>query len=314
MVALTHNAVRRQLFDVFTIANALGKLNLDVTEADLARVYGWLGTLDHFVSAVFKVEQTFLYPIIDANVRKAKSSDGSPVVLPHMISIEGRHSASTHVMDLLSIARKTRDVATGETSAKIHALRYALDQFGANILDYFATMELFVPKLLKKALRNGPKDKMKLEKKLFQFLLAEPHGAMLAALLMQCIESKSRRNDFLTRNIKKAKDRDAFRTHVKRVETTHMQLATTFDSVASRYERTFTVNTFLQHYNANADGKATLQMLGDLDINAESDPTATAAHFVADSPHTSDTFEESEQGSGLNDDVLEVLTPVRNAP
>lgn len=325
MVALTHNAVRRQLYDAFTIANALGKLTLDVAEADLARVYAWMGTLDRFVNAVFKAEDRFLYPVIDTNIRKAKTADGSPVYLPELLSVRGRQKAKLHILELLSSARKTRDVATGETTAKINALRYALDQFGAKILDYFVSMEKFVPKMLKKGLKNGVKEKEKMEKKMFEFFLGEGHGAMLAALLMQCIESRSRRSEFLGRSMKRVKDRESFKLHVKKVEATHMQVAPVFDDVAQQYERRFNVNMFLEQYEADRDGQATLQMLGDIDINddgvrtvevdevdevddEEDDQFVDVAVPVAlPEPDVTDVT-EVEDGVGMDDDVLEVYT------
>lgn len=313
MVALPHNAVRRQLYDAFTIANALGKLNLDVAAADLDRVYAWLGTLDYFISATLAAEDKFLYPIIDANIRKAKTADGNPAYLPEFLSIHGRRSAKAQIRELLTNARKTRDVATGETSAKINALRYALDQFGANVLDYYAAMEKFVPKLLKKSLRNGQKEKDKLERKLFDYLLSESHGTVLAVMLMQCIESRTKRADFIVRNIKKEKDRQIFRAHVKTVEETHMRLASYFDAAASKYERRFNVNTFLEHYDTNTDAQQTLEMLGDIDLNDEEDSAAAAPAAITDGASTQLPEENRSQATpavGLDDDVIEVLTDV----
>lgn len=288
IVTMPHNAVRRQLFDAFLMANALGKLILDVTEADLARVYAWLGTLDAFVKVVFEIEDNFVYPLVDTHVRNARTAAGEPVYLPELLSARGRREAKAHVVDLLSDARKTRDVVTGETVAKVNALRYALDQFGANILDYFSAMERFAPKLLKKAVKHGEREKQKLERKMFEFVLSQPQGAMLGALLTQCIESRNRRKDFIDRNIRKDKHRAQFRAHVKSVENSHMQLARTFDHLATQYERKFNMNTFVQHYDANKDGKQTLEMFGDIDINYD--------------PVDDNDVVEGKEGAGLHVD------------
>lgn len=297
LVALTHNAVRRQLFDAFTIANALGNVALDVSQPDLDRVYAWLGTLYQFVEVVFRVEDLFMYPLVDSNIKKVESSTGGPVYFTELLSVRGRKNAKEMVLDLLDTARKTKDVSKGETMAKIHALRYALDQFGANILDYFAAVEKFVPKLFKKTLRNGPKEKLRTEKKLFEHMLAQTHGAMLASLLLQCVENKTKRAEFVKRNIRKERDRVSFREHVKNVESTHMVLARAFDDVAGRYERRFSVSTFLQHYDAGADGQMTLAMLGDVDINAE----GTGGEYEPEEGET--------RGDALDDDVIEVTLP-----
>ncbi|CAN8067360.1 unnamed protein product [Agarophyton chilense] len=298
IVALPHNAIRRQLCDAFIIANALGKLQLDVADADLARVYAWLGTLEAFVRAVFNAEARFVFPLIDANLQKATTSDGKPACLPELISVRGRVNAQQRIFELLHTARNTRDVATGETVAKINALRYALDQFGANVLDYFAAIERFAPKLFKKALRNGQRQQIKLENKMFDFVHRHQHGSILAALLMQCIESRTTRQQFVDRNLKK-KQRVQFIIDVKRVENTHMTLAPAFDDAASRYEKRFNVHKFLQHYDAQGDSKLTLAMLGETDMNAES------AQLIVDnkSPLEED---DSSRGVALDDDVLEV--------
>lgn len=266
MVAFPHNAVRRQLDDAFLMANALGKMSLDVTETDLQRVYAWLGALEEFVDATLYAEDRFLYPLLDGIVKKKR------VTLPDMLQPRARSDAKQQIRELLYSARKTRDVATGETTAKINALRYALDQFAANILDYYSEMEKFIPKVFKTHLRNGEKEKEKLEKRMLDQMLKEPHGHVMAALLMQCIESRSRRSEFLSRNIKKNSARDDFKIQVKKVQGTHMQLARTFDETATKYERRFSVTTFLQHYGANVNGdEDTLQMLGDVDLNDEDD-------------------------------------------
>lgn len=313
MVSLSHNAIRRQLFDAFTIANALGKMTLDIQEADLARVYAWLGTLHTFVAAILDAQDRLLYPLVDANIKKAKKSDGTPTSLPELLSVRGRKEAKLQILELLEAARKTRDVATGETPAKIVALRYALDQFGANVLDYFASVEKVVPKVLKKVLKHGQKDKDRMEKKLFESLLQSNHGAMLAALLLQCIESRAKRAEFVARCIRKEKDRVAFRAHVKRVEATHMQLARTFDEVADKYQRKFNVTTFLERYDENADEQAqmTLAMLGDMDINEEGDLKADSPPQLVSSPTEGYTDDPNEErGDGLDDDVIEVVAEV----
>eukprot|EP00171_Calliarthron_tuberculosum_P013754 IDg13754t1 len=79
MVALPHNAVRRQLYDAFVMTNALGKMMVDVPDADLARVYAWLGSLERFVDATLFAEQRFLYPLVDKTARKRR------VELPDML-------------------------------------------------------------------------------------------------------------------------------------------------------------------------------------------------------------------------------------
>lgn len=318
IVCLGHNAVRRQLFDAFVIGNALGKLVIDVGDSDLARVYAWLGTLDSFVRVVFEIEDHFIYPLVDTHVKNARTSDGNPVYLPELLSVRGRREAKSHVLDLLSDARKTRDVATGENIAKVHALRYALDQFGANILDYFSAMEKFAPKLFKKSIKNGEREKLKIERKMFEFVLSQPHGAMLAALLTQCIESRNRRRDFIERNIRKDKLRAQFKTHIKSVEGTHMQLARIFDRVASSYERKFNVRAFVKHYDEANHGKTTLEMFRDVDINyepvdnEEGEIGGSAAEH-ADGEHepraeqvTAGDGDEHYQGVGLDEDIIEV--------
>lgn len=306
IVALPHNAVRRQLYDAFVMTNALGKMVLDVPDADLARVYGWLGTLERFVDATLYAEQCFLYPIVDKTARKRK------VELPEMLRPEGRASAKAQILELLSAARKTRDVSAGETGAKINALRYALDQFGANVLDYYSAMEKFLPKFFQEHLRAGEKLKDKIERKTVNQMSNEPQGSQLVVLLMQCIESRSKRSAFLQRHFKKERKRDSFKAEVRQVQATHMQLARVFDQTATKYERVFSVNTFMQHYGAGAnEDEGTLQMLGHVEINEDGEMTVEVrqnvpTELLADMPDISDdhiykTVNEEDEASSPRD-------------
>ena len=131
--------------------NALGKMVLDISSADLARVYGWLSTLERFVVSTIRAEEKFLFPLVGKLARKRRTGSD----LPSILTPGGRTEAKRQVFKLLSDARKTRDVSAGETASKINALRYAQDQFGANILDYYGAMENFLPGFLKEHLRNG---------------------------------------------------------------------------------------------------------------------------------------------------------------
>lgn len=263
VVALPHNAIRRQLYDAYVMTNALAKMALDVTEGDLARVYAWLGSLDRLISALFDAEELYLFPLVDAALRRLRVSYPPDLVLLQ------RTSTKHNILDLLSAARKTRDVATSETRARINALRYALDHFGEAILDYFTFTEGFMPKLFRAGLKNGEKEKLKLERRVFDHLLRQPHGGMLGALLLQCIESRDLRALFLERNIRRDKERELFKEHVRTVEMRHMHLATAFDAVATKYEKRFNVNTFMHCSSRGAQSDIDLRALGDIDLNAE---------------------------------------------
>ena len=335
IVAFPHNAIRRQLYDAYIMANSLGTLTLDVSDSDLDRVYAWLGTLDLFIKAIFNAEHRFLYRLIDKHVTKASTPDGERLYLPESISVLGRQPARANILDLLSKARKTRDVATGEIPGKIKALRYALDEFGKHILHYFSAMETLVPKLFKRSMRprTGNKENERYQKNLFEFLLQQDHGAMLAALLMQCIESRSKRHDFVQRHLKR-RERDSFKQHVKMVEAKHMQLASTFETVATKYTKRFNVKKFLEVYRKNADqvGNETLALLGDTalptyDEYDAADEEPDLKHLTIDEENykpvnangNEDQFEEEDDddfinvvvdvddGKGTDDDVIDVV-------
>lgn len=260
MIALPHNAVRRQLYDAFLIANALTKMVYDVAEADLARVYAWLGSLDRFVTAIFDAEERFLYPLVDSALRRI----GMPC--PARLVMVQRTKTKHEILDLLSATRKTRDVASTEVRARIYALRYAMDQFGERILEYLHFTEGFIPKLFKSGLKNGEKEKLRTERAMFDFLLAQPHGGLLGALLLQCIDDRARRADFVTRNIKRKREREAFDDHIRVVETRHMHLAAAFENTATQYERVYSVHTFMSLCSTDVSKEETLRMIGDVDL------------------------------------------------
>jgi hypothetical protein len=241
-IALPHNALRRELYDAFLIASALEKLVLDVDDAkDLSRVYTWLATLHNLVSALFQAEDLFLYPHVEAVLKRA----GRP--LPEALTALQRSATKHAITDLLSAARKTRDVATGETRARIKALRYALDNFGNALLAYFNDTEAVIPDILAYRSKKPSRELARVERATFNHVLNQPHGGLLATLLVRSIDSRVVCDEFLRRNIKRAKERDAFTSHMAVVRAHHMNLPPAFDDIASRYERIFSVETFLVH-------------------------------------------------------------------
>lgn len=245
IVTLPHNGLRRQLADAYTMANALAKMATDVSPTDLGLVYDWLETLARLLHACFEAEEDFLYPL----VRQAAREVGSPC--PQSLCYPWRNEAKRHISLLLHAALETRDASESETRARIIALRYALDRFGEALLAYFSLKEDFIPNLFRLGFRHGAKEKEKFERTFFTFLLHRPQGGMLAALILQCIESKDLRADFVKRNVRKSKERKLFQHHISTVESRHMRLPLTFHHVATRYERMFDVIAFTNASAAN---------------------------------------------------------------
>lgn len=245
IVTLPHNGLRRQLADAYTMANALAKMATDVSSSDLGRAYAWLHTLAHLLRACFEAEDAFLYPLIWQAARAA----GTPC--PHPLRHAERVETKRAITLLLYAALETRDASETETRARIVALRHALDRFGQALLAYFSLKEAFIPELFRRGLKHGPKEKDRFERSFFSFLLDRPEGAMLAALVLQCIESKELRVDFVKRNVRKSKERKLFQDHTTTVETRHMRLPLAFHHVATRYERLFDVNAFMNASEAN---------------------------------------------------------------
>lgn len=263
LVALPDNAVRRQMLDAYTMANALAKMSHDVAAPDLARVYGWLGTLDGFVCACFEAEERFLYPLVEQASRRLGAA------CPQGLEPRCRVQAKKDIRALLQAAMKTRDVTSSETRGRIKALRYALDQFGEAVLAYFSLKEGFIPKLFRTGLKNGEKEKGRLDRAFFDFLLDQPQGGMMAALVLQCIESRKGRAAFIQRNIKKSKERTLFNQHIRTVENRHMKLPSAFATVSGEYEQLFDVNTFMESAAENPDAARGFDSLcedADLDL------------------------------------------------
>lgn len=214
---------------------------------------------------MFAAEEAALYPLMDAALRRTGRA------APKALVPVQRLSTQNGVLDLLSAARKTRDVATGETPARIAALRYALDRAGEAVLAYFSASETALPPLLRAGLRRGPRDAARAERRFFDALLRRPHGGTLGALLLAGLDRKAARAAFLERNMKSEKERGRFRDHVRLVEARHMRLAPAFEEAAARYERVFSVHLVMDDDGEEAEAERAygLRLLGDVDLNAE---------------------------------------------
>lgn len=258
IVALPNNALRRQLFDAYTMANALAKMANDVATSDLARVYGWLGTLDLFLRACFEAEERFLYPLVE------RASRNSSIPCHAKLLPTVRAQAKVRIVVLLQAAMKTRIVTSCEIRGRITALRYALDQFSNALLAYFAAKEACLPKLFLAGLKRGESKKWRIERRFFSYLLGLPHGGLMGALVLQCIENKETRVAFIQRNIRKRKERSLFQEHIRTVENRHMRLPSTFDSVAAKYERLFSMKMFMETASSIPHAGRGLDSLGEV--------------------------------------------------
>lgn len=245
IVTLPHNAIRKQLADVFTSLIAMNKMALDLTEEDFQLFFRYLQVVADFFKAVLDGEEVALYPSLPGADKK-KKKEGVRVLHENY-----RKQLKKKLFDMLEGVMKyqfTND-ASMDTLAGIQK---ELDVFAKGALDYFVEKEKVFPEMLQKHIRGG-KEKTKYEARLIQFLLQKPKGHQNVCLLIQTLFSKDVRTEFFNRHFPEEEQRTSLMAALEKTESGVCSLTAVFENAATKYEKRFSMGAFMSSYGQDRE-------------------------------------------------------------
>jgi hypothetical protein len=245
IVTLPHNAMRKQMSDVFTSLTAMHKMALDLTEDDFQLFFRYLAAMVDFFKACLEGEEVALYPHMHGE-RKKRGGDGGRV-----LNAEYRGRLKRELCDALDEAMKYRFTHSPAVET-VGSVTAALDRFGKKALDYFSEKEHELPKLLAKAIR-GSKEKTRFEARLIAFFLTKPKGQQLVVLLVQTLFSADVRVEFIGRHFETDDQKCALEKALFETENGLLQIPKAFEDAAQKYERRFSIGTFIEHYGQDRE-------------------------------------------------------------
>mmetsp|Transcript_13291 Transcript_13291/g.33705 ORF Transcript_13291/g.33705 Transcript_13291/m.33705 type:complete len:362 (-) Transcript_13291:362-1447(-) len=165
LFACPHNAVRRELSDLYDVVHAMTKLNLKLTTEDVDSFFRWWAQFRNFLYAVFEVEESVYYPWITSADSLAMDtiSSAERIAMKKKV-VEGIKAIDKYKAEKL----KEPGIMPYQRVAKIVDLA---DKFSAPLLQYFYNEERTLPSIIEKHFK--PSDKIKIDKKTYKFLEEE---------------------------------------------------------------------------------------------------------------------------------------------
>lgn len=254
IVTLPHNAVRKQMSELFTSLNGMNKMSLDLLEEDFQLFFRYLTVVVDFFKLILEGEEAALYPFVGGE-RWKKNDDGNRV-----LNEDYRIGMKNELFSLLDDVLKYRFTHSPSLET-LNNIGIALDSFAKKTLDYFTEKEDFLPKLLAKAIR-GSREKTKYEQRLLTFLLEKPKGHQMVAILLQTLFSADVRAEFISRHFPREEQKTTLLKALSETETGILSLPKVFDAAAKKYERRFSLGTFIEHYGQDRDEEAQTEVVG----------------------------------------------------
>lgn len=254
IVTFPHNAVRKQMSELFTSLIGMNKMSLDLTEEDFQLFFRYLAVIVDFFKLILEGEEAALYPFIGGE-RKKKNEEGIQV-----LNEDYRIGLKNELFLLLDEALKYR-FTNSPSMETLNNIGIALDSFAKKTLDYFTEKERNLPRLLQKAIR-GSREKTKYEQRLIAFLLEKPKGHQMLAILLQTLFSADVRAEFMTRHFPRDEQKATLQKALSETEAGVLSLPKVFDTAAKKYERRFSIGTFMEHYGQDRDEEAQTELIG----------------------------------------------------
>lgn len=248
IVNFPHNAVRKQLADVFLSLIAMNKMALDLTEEDFQLFFRYLQVVTDFFKAILDAEEVALYPHLPGEKKKRKEG-------LRVLDVAYRTSVKKNLFDMLEGILKYRFTNDAAMDTLV-GIQKDLDVFSKVALDYFVEKEEAFPAMLQKHIR-GSKEKTKYEARLISFLLQKPKGHQLVCLLIQTLFSKEVRAEFFNRHFPEEEQRASLKEALANTENGVCSLPRVFESAAAKYEKRFSMGAFIQHYGQDREDAQT---------------------------------------------------------
>lgn len=250
IVNLPHNAMRKQMSDLFSSLAAMSKMALDLTEDDFQLFFRYVTVIVDFFKALLEGEEVALYPHIHADSALRKKGRKNEPGL-ECLSSDYRIALKKDLFEHLDEALKYRFTHTPSIET-LENVQEALDKFSSKALDYFSEKERDLPSLLAKAIR-GNKEKTRYESRLLGFLLEKPKGHQLVCILMQTLFSEDVRAEFVERHFATQEQKESLEKALNETENGLLTLPDAFQEAAKKYEKRFSVKAFMDHYGQDRE-------------------------------------------------------------
>ncbi|KAA8493027.1 hypothetical protein FVE85_9299 [Porphyridium purpureum] len=176
VVAWPHNAIRRELQDMYYLVASMQKRVLDLTHEDIEDFYDWFSIFEMFVQWYFQYEEKLLMPWVEA----ATSLNGA---LEERRRIALKESLVGRLDDIFSCQDRFANLPAGEV---LPALVVAVDKFSPPLLEYMGEQEKSLPPALLQVYSAGDKDRY--DERVFEFVRNSEDNHLIMHLLLRPVK------------------------------------------------------------------------------------------------------------------------------
>jgi len=157
--ALYHNALKKELQDMYSIVESMYKFQINLGFEDIERFYSWWEVFEGFIIDFFDIEEHVIYPYISERAPLGQTK----VSKTERSLLKGRMSRVLREIDEMEDSFMNRP--PGEMLPRFVEF---LDNFSPKLLGYFHLEETIMPNLLQKHFQ--PDDRARIQSRVYDFL------------------------------------------------------------------------------------------------------------------------------------------------
>mmetsp|Transcript_15436 Transcript_15436/g.41434 ORF Transcript_15436/g.41434 Transcript_15436/m.41434 type:complete len:392 (-) Transcript_15436:505-1680(-) len=159
VIALYHNALKKELQDMYGIVEAMYKFQINLGFEDIERFYTWWEVFEGFIIDYFDIEEHVLFPYISERVPLGNTK----LSKTERTTLKGRMTRTLREIDDMEDSFMNRP--PGEMLPRFVEF---LDQFSPRLLGYFHLEETIVPNVLQRNFEV--QDRGRIQSRVFDFL------------------------------------------------------------------------------------------------------------------------------------------------
>eukprot|EP00184_Porphyridium_aerugineum_P005992 CAMPEP_0184694860 /NCGR_PEP_ID=MMETSP0313-20130426/2687_1 /TAXON_ID=2792 /ORGANISM="Porphyridium aerugineum, Strain SAG 1380-2" /LENGTH=483 /DNA_ID=CAMNT_0027153219 /DNA_START=487 /DNA_END=1938 /DNA_ORIENTATION=- len=165
VLALYHNAIKKELIDMYSMVENMLKFQMNLGYSDIERFYNWWEVFEGFLVDYFEIEEQVLFPYIETKfqLERTKLSKAERNL------IKGRLTQAMNQIDDMEDTFMNRP--PGEVLPRFVDF---LDAFAPRLLGYFHIENTVIPNALQKYFE--PEDRARIQALVFDFLKTREFG------------------------------------------------------------------------------------------------------------------------------------------
>mmetsp|Transcript_3034 Transcript_3034/g.5366 ORF Transcript_3034/g.5366 Transcript_3034/m.5366 type:complete len:911 (-) Transcript_3034:1001-3733(-) len=188
--ALPHNAIKRELVDLYRILMSLQKRMIDLRHSEIDDFYNWWEVFEAFVLDYFEIEERVIFHWIESRIPLGQTRFSKT----QRMVFKGRLSRLMHDID--DCEYKFTNLPAGEVLPRLLS---CLDRFTPRLLEYFGEQERRLPRAIER--KFTAEDKRWADEKMMAFMMDAKYTNELVVLLTRWL-NQDQLKDWKRANLK----------------------------------------------------------------------------------------------------------------